>query len=85
MQLASLLRSGVCEGFFCTGRVLYTISTSISNSKHWFTTPFPRLKLQALVYDTLPPTKPTVDYTIGLEILSANEQFFDNAQKAVRL
>ena len=37
-------------------------------------------KLQALVYDILPPTT-----AIGLEKLSANEQFFDDAQMAVSL
>ena len=33
------------------------------------------LKLQALVYDILPPTIAIVDYAIGLEKLSANELF----------
>ena len=33
-------------------------------------------KLQALVYDILPPF---LDYATGLEKLSANEQFFDDA------
>ena len=37
-------------------------------------------KFQTLVYDILPPTTATVDYAIGLEKLSANEQFFDSAQ-----
>ena len=32
-------------------------------------------KLQALVYDILPPTTGIVDYVIGLEKLSANEVF----------
>ena len=32
-------------------------------------------KLQALVYDILPPTSATVDYAIGLEKLSSNGQF----------
>ena len=38
-------------------------------------------KLQALVYDILPSTTTIVDYArgIGLEKLSANEQFFDDA------
>ena len=40
---------------------------------------------QALVYDVLPPTSATADYAIGLEKLSANELFFDDAQKAARL
>ena len=40
---------------------------------------------QALVYDILPPTTDVVDYAIGLENLSANEQFFDDAQTAVSL
>ena len=43
------------------------------------------LKLQAPVYDTLPPTTAIVDYTVGLEKLSANEQFFNDAQTAVSL
>ena len=30
-------------------------------------------KLQALVYDILPPTTAIADYAIGLEKLSANE------------
>ena len=42
-------------------------------------------KLQALVYDVLPPATVIVDYAIGLEKLSANEQFFDHAQTAVGL
>jgi len=43
------------------------------------------VKLQVLLYDILPPTAVLVDYTIGLEKLSANEQFFDDAQMAVSL
>ena len=43
------------------------------------------LKLQALVYDILPSTTAIVDYAIGLEKLSSNEQFFDDAQTAVSL
>ena len=43
------------------------------------------LKLQALVYDNLPPTTAIVDYAIGFEKLSANEQSFDDAQTAVSL
>ena len=42
-------------------------------------------KLQALVYDTLPPTTAIVDYVIGLEKLSANQQFLGDAQTAVSL
>ena len=42
-------------------------------------------KLQALVYDILPPATAIVDYAIGLEKLSANEQFFVCAQIAVSL
>ena len=41
--------------------------------------------LQILVYDILPPTTAIVDYAIGLEKLSANEQFFNDAQTAVSL
>ena len=44
-----------------------------------------RPKLQALVYHIHPPTSATADYAIGLEKLSANEQFFDDAQMAVSL
>ena len=43
------------------------------------------VKHQALVYDILPSTTAIVDYAIGLEKLSANEQFFDDAQTAVSL
>ena len=42
-------------------------------------------KLQVLVYDSLTPTTATVDDAIGLEKLSANEQFFHDAQTAVSL
>ena len=42
-----------------------------------------RTKLQAGVYDILPSTTAIVDYTVGLEKLSANEQFFDDAQTAI--
>ena len=42
-------------------------------------------KIQALVYNILPPTTTIVDYAIGFEKLSANEQFFDDAQMAVSL
>jgi len=41
--------------------------------------------LQALVYDIFPPTTATTDYVIGLEKLSANEQFFVGAQMEVSL
>ena len=40
-------------------------------------------KPQTLVYDILPPTTAIVDYATELEKLSANEQFFDDAQTAV--
>ena len=40
-------------------------------------------KLQAVVYDILPPTTPVIDYAIGLEKLSANQQFSDDAQTAL--
>ena len=42
-------------------------------------------KLQVLVYDSLTPTTATVDDAIGLEKLSATQQFFDDAQTAVSL
>ena len=45
-----------------------------------------RHKLQALVYDSfLQPVTGIVDYAIGLEKLSANEQFFVGAQMTVTL
>ena len=42
-------------------------------------------KLQALEYDILSPTTTIVEYAIGFEKLSANEQFFDDDQTAVSL
>ena len=42
-----------------------------------------RAKLQAEVYDILPSITAIVDYTVGLDKLSANEQFFDDAQTAI--
>ena len=42
-------------------------------------------KLQAMVYDILPPTTVIIDYAIGLRKLSANGQFFVGAQIAERL
>jgi len=62
--------------------------------QHWFTTFFLpggagkrglERKLQALVYNILPSTTAIVDYAMGLEKLSVNEQFFDDAQTAVSL
>ena len=44
-----------------------------------------KTKLQALVYDILPPTTATINYDIGLEKLSATGQFFIGAQMAVSL
>ena len=41
------------------------------------------LKLQALVYDFLPPTTAIVDYTIGTQKLSANKQLFGDTQMTV--
>ena len=38
-----------------------------------------------MVYNILLPTSAIIDYAIGLEKLSANEQFFDDAQTAVCL
>ena len=40
-------------------------------------------KLQALVYDILPPTIALSDYAIGHETLSANGKFFAGAEMAV--
>ena len=42
-------------------------------------------KLQALVYDILPPTTGVTDYAICLEKLSANGHLFVGAQMAVSL
>ena len=42
-----------------------------------------RFKLQALVDVILPPTTAVIDYALGLERLSANEEFFVEAQMAV--
>ena len=39
-----------------------------------------RHKLQALVYDILPSTTAVFSYAIGSRKLSANEQFFVDAQ-----
>ena len=44
-----------------------------------------KTNLQALVYHIHPPTSATAEYAIGLEKLSANEQFFHDAQTAVSL
>ena len=43
------------------------------------------LKLQALVYDSLPSTTAVFSYAIGSRKLSANEQFFVGAQTVVSL
>ena len=43
------------------------------------------VKLQALVYDTLPSTTAVFSYATGSWQLSANEQFFIGAQKVVSL
>ena len=42
-------------------------------------------KLQALVYNILCPTTAMVDYAISLQKLSANEQFFGDAQTTISL
>ena len=39
-------------------------------------------KNRHVVYDILPPTTAIADYAIGLEKLSANEEFFHDAQMA---
>ena len=43
------------------------------------------LKLQALVYNILPSTTAVFSYAIGSRKLSANEQFFVDAQTVVSL
>ena len=42
------------------------------------------IKLHTLVYDILPPSTVILDYVIGLENLSANGQFFVDAQKGCK-
>ena len=42
-------------------------------------------KLQALVYDILPPSTAILDYAIGLEKLSANQHIFVGSQLAESL
>ena len=44
-----------------------------------------RTELQALVYDILPSTTAVFSYAIGPRKLSANEQFFVDAQTVVSL
>ena len=44
-----------------------------------------RSELQALVYDILSPTSAIIGYTVGLQKLSANRQFFFGAQMEVSL
>ena len=53
--------------------------------RHVATTVLSVPKLQALVYDILPPASAIFDYAIGIEELSANGQFFSDAQTAVSL
>ena len=43
----------------------------------------PNQKLQALVYDILPPTTAVFSYAIGPRKLSADEQFFVGAAQTV--
>ena len=59
----------------------YTDRASQSVSKTVLTVP----KLQALVYDILPPTTAVTDYAIVIENLSANRQFFVGVHMAVSL
>ena len=42
-------------------------------------------KLQALVYDVIPPATAVTDYAIGFEKLSANGQFFFGPQMTTSL
>ena len=44
-----------------------------------------RVRLQALVYHILPSTTAVFSYVIGSNKLSANEQFFVDAQTVIRL
>ena len=48
-----------------------TLTGSLDTGKH---------KLQALVYDIIPPVTAIAEHAIGLEKLSANERFSDDAQ-----
>ena len=70
---------------FCFSIVIYKARNASSvrfpfNTSNVTLTVKGYVKHQALVYDTA-----IVDYAIGLEKLSANEQFLDDAQMAVRL
>jgi len=82
----------------CLGARLLPQPYQYPNSKHWFTTSFlggrcrkamlgvwsvPRLR--ALVYDILPSTTAVFSYAIGSWKLSADEQFFVNAETVIRL
>ena len=60
-----------------------TVRTVVSSLD--FSTYCRRYRLQALVYDILPSTTAITDYAIGLEKLSANEQFCLGAEIAVGL
>ena len=55
----------------------------VAKTKSLFPQAYPSSKLKALVYDILPSATAIFDYAIGLKSLSANKQFFDNAQTVV--
>ena len=79
-----------CIAFVSECVTLYIVvcerCVTVLPSSHHKHTPRPIIpKLQALVYDILPPTNVITDYAIGLGKLSANEQFFVGAQIAERL
>ena len=57
-----------------------TVEHRSSGLKTWL-----NINSKHCVYDILPPTTAIVDYAVGLGKLSANEQFFSDAQTAVRL
>ncbi len=65
----------VTEGAFFVSAQLDTNAVSVPR-KVWLL-----IKLQALVYDTLPPTTAAVDYAIGQ--LSANDFFLDDVDYAI--
>jgi len=63
-----------------------------ANSKHWFGTSMLHFyaqvwgsgKLQALVYNILPPLTAIADYVTGHKKLSVNGQFYEDAQMVVK-
>ena len=74
----------VCRAWACLSFGIYSLTVSfpqdlLSKALRYNT------KLQALVYDILPSTTAVFSYGIGSRKLSANEQFFIDAQTVVSL